>query len=91
MRQDLNDVVPLMARGGADPLPKSLQNVRLRLISDDGDQGDGFALDKAADSPTTDVAADESSELNGGDGESECSGFSHGPLSFEIVDERLKL
>ena len=65
MRQDLNDVVPLMARGGADPLPKSLQNVRLRLISDDGNQGDGFALDKAADSPTTDVAADESSELKG--------------------------
>jgi len=85
-RQDLNDVVPLMAQGGADPLPKSLQNVRLRLISDDGDQGDGFALDKAADTPTTDVAADESAELEEGDGESESSGFRHGSLPFEIVD-----
>lgn len=68
--QDLDEIVPHTARGGADPLPSSLKEIRLRLMTDGGDEGAGFALDQARVASTPNIAADEGVELYKGYNES---------------------
>lgn len=60
--QDLDEIVPHTARGGADPLPRSMKEIKLRLITDGGVEGDGFALDRERAASTPNIATDENVE-----------------------------
>lgn len=86
MRQDLDAIVPDTVRGGADPLPKSLKEIRLKLITVGGVGGDGFALDQAKAVSTPNFAPDENVELNGGYSESIGSEYTHRRFSFETAN-----